>query len=81
MNNIILHAIIRGTAQNYLDPGSGSIIIQLIIGAVLGLGVVVRVFWGKIGGIFTRNNAEEDLTLDPTAVVEDSSPNNSETNE
>lgn len=81
MNNIILHAIIRGTAQNYLDPGSGSIIIQLIIGAVLGLGVVVRVFWGKIKGFITRNNAEEDLTLDPTAVVEDSSPNNSETNE
>ncbi len=81
MNNIIIHAIIRGTAQNYLDPGSGSIIIQLIIGTVLGLGVVVRVFWGKIKGFFTRNKGESDLVLDPTTVVEDPSDNYSERSE
>ena len=81
MNNLIIHAIIRGAAHNYLDPGSGSIIIQLILGAVLGLGVFVRVFWKKIKGFFTRNNRQSETILDPTTVVEEPSPSYSERSE
>ncbi|HBO34397.1 MAG TPA: hypothetical protein DD636_06635 [Anaerolineaceae bacterium] len=81
MNNLIIHAFIRGAAQNYLDPSSGSIIIQLILGAVLGLGVVVRVFWKKIKAFFTRNRIEPDVVLDPTTIVEVPSSNYSERNE
>ncbi|MGV8049467.1 MAG: hypothetical protein AB2L21_03790 [Anaerolineaceae bacterium] len=60
----------------YLDPGSGSILIQIILGAVVGAGVLVRVFWGNIKALFTRKNpadtAELDPTeLDPTVVIED----------
>lgn len=36
----------------YLDPGSGSFLIQLLIAALLGLGVAVRASWGKIKGWF-----------------------------
>jgi len=36
----------------YLDPGSGSFLIQLAIAALLGLGVAVRASWGKIKGWF-----------------------------
>ena len=32
----------------YLDPGSGSILIQLAIAALLGLGVAARASWGTI---------------------------------
>ena len=32
----------------YLDPGSGSILIQVVIAALLGLGVATRLFWGTI---------------------------------
>jgi hypothetical protein len=32
----------------YLDPGSGSFLIQLLIGGVVGLVLVVRTFWGRI---------------------------------
>ena len=32
----------------YLDPGSGSVIIQIIIGALLSIGVTVRLFWSRI---------------------------------
>ena len=36
------------TPPAYLDPGSGSFIIQLAIAALLGLGVAVRASWSKI---------------------------------
>jgi hypothetical protein len=36
----------------YLDPGSGSFLIQLLIAALLGVGIAVRASWGKIKGWF-----------------------------
>ena len=32
----------------YLDPGSGSIIVQAVIGALVGVGISVKVYWYKI---------------------------------
>ena len=32
----------------YIDPGTGSIIIQAIIGAVVGIGIAVKLFWHRI---------------------------------
>ena len=40
------------TPLPYLDPGSGSFLIQLLIAALLGLGVAVRASWSKIKGWF-----------------------------
>ena len=36
----------------YLDPGSGSFLIQLAIAALLGLGIAFRASWTKIKGWF-----------------------------
>lgn len=36
----------------YLDPGSGSFLIQLAIAALLGLGIAIRASWGRIKGWF-----------------------------
>jgi len=38
----------------YLDPGFGSMVLQLILAGVLGAGVIIRVFWKKIKGIFQK---------------------------
>ena len=35
-------------AYAYLDPGSGSILIQALIGALVGVGVAIKVYWEKI---------------------------------
>lgn len=46
----------------YLDPGSGSLLVQLLLAAILGLGVILRTQWAKIKSLFGRNNkAEEDM--------------------
>lgn len=45
----------------YLDPGSGSFLLQLLIAALLGLGVAVRASWGKLKGWFgIKPKPEED---------------------
>jgi predicted transporter len=49
----------------YLDPGSGSILIQILIAALLGAGVFIRSQWTRIKKIFgiksqTENDGEED---------------------
>lgn len=36
----------------YLDPGTGSYIIQIIIGATFGAGYVIKVYFGRIVGFF-----------------------------
>lgn len=46
----------------YLDPGSGSLIIQLAIAAILGVGVLVRSQWSKIKKLFGKNNTNTDDT-------------------
>jgi len=42
----------------YLDPGSGSFIIQLVIAAALGVGVAARMYWTKIKGLFTGKKSQ-----------------------
>jgi len=32
----------------YIDPGSGSIIFQAILGALIGVGIGVKVYWEKL---------------------------------
>jgi hypothetical protein len=45
----------------YLDPGSGSFLVQLLIAALLGLGVALRASWGRIKGWFgVKPKADED---------------------
>jgi hypothetical protein len=44
----------------YLDPGSGSLIIQMIIAAVIGGGLLLRSFWGKLTGKSKKNEDEMD---------------------
>jgi hypothetical protein len=41
-------------ALNYLDPGSGSINVQVLIAGLMAVGSKVKVFWKKIKGIFSR---------------------------
>lgn len=35
-------------AYAYLDPGSGSVVIQMLIGALAGAGIALKIYWYKI---------------------------------
>jgi hypothetical protein len=45
----------------YLDPGSGSFLLQLLIAGLLGLGVAAKVYWNKLKGLFTgKSNVQPE---------------------
>ena len=42
----------------YLDPGSGSFILQLLVAGILGGAVAIRMYWDKIKARFSRKPKE-----------------------
>jgi hypothetical protein len=52
------------TPLPYLDPGSGSFIIQIAIAALLGLGVAIRASWGSIKKLLGMKPKSEDVDTD-----------------
>lgn len=40
----------------YLDPGSGSMLLQLILAAMLGFGILFRSQWSRIKSLFKRKD-------------------------
>ncbi len=44
----------------YLDPGTGSLLIQLLVAALLGAGLFFRSQWGKIKKLFGSSAKEND---------------------
>ena len=47
-------------AYAYLDPGTGSFLFQLIIGAAAAGLFLLKVYWKKVRGLFSRNDEESD---------------------
>ncbi|HEY5730660.1 MAG TPA: hypothetical protein VIS72_11450 [Anaerolineales bacterium] len=41
----------------YLDPGSGSFLVQMLIAAFIGGGIMLRAFWSRL---FGKKNMSED---------------------
>jgi hypothetical protein len=51
---------LSGGLQAYLDPGTGSMAIQLLMGGVVALLATVRLYWDRMKTFFTRKNVEHD---------------------
>jgi hypothetical protein len=59
----LTNALISGFGDKlaYLDPGSGSFLIQLLIAALLGAGIALRASWGKVKKLFgIKPEVDED---------------------
>lgn len=58
----------RSLALAYIDPGTGSFLVQALVAAVAGIAVTSRAYWGKIRAFFgaAPSSAEsaEDEPLD-----------------
>lgn len=44
----------------YIDPGSGSYLVQLIIAAILGIGFFFKNFWYSIKAFFTGKKTDQE---------------------
>ena len=69
----IYHILLSGLGRNttYLDPGTGSLITQLLLAGLLGIGVAFRIYWDKIKGLFNKQDNNDTDISDPTSIEED----------
>ena len=52
---LILTGFLIKDAYAYVDPSSATMFIQVIIGALVGVGITIKVFWYRIKSKLTRN--------------------------
>lgn len=58
---LVLFAILVGLgvlapapAYGYLDPGTGSLIVQVTIAAAVGIATAMKLYWSRIKAVFSR---------------------------
>lgn len=57
--------ILTSSAHAYLDPGTGSIILQVLLGGIAGLALAGKLYWSKLLSLFgIRRKIEEPRILD-----------------
>ena len=45
---VLAIGLVSGNAYAYLDPGSGSMLLQVILGGVAAIGVAMKLYWHRI---------------------------------
>lgn len=51
-------------ASAYLDPGSGSYILQMLVAGLLGGVYAIKLYWAKIVNFFKGSPSSEDNSLE-----------------
>ena len=46
-------------AYGYLDPGTGSLIVQATIAAVVGIATAMKLYWSRIKAVLSRANGAD----------------------
>ena len=44
----------------YIDPGTGSMILQSLIGALVGVGIILKIYWTKIKFAILDRKSKKD---------------------
>jgi hypothetical protein len=50
----MLYLIFPRTTYAYLDPGTGSYIIQIILAALVGVAFTIKIYWTKVKTFFVN---------------------------
>jgi hypothetical protein len=50
-----------GSQLAYVDPGSGSFILQALVATLAGAAVAINAYWSKIKRVFGRGAPEQDV--------------------
>jgi hypothetical protein len=61
---VVALILLPSPALAYIDPGTGSFVIQGIIAAVVGAGIVFKMFWHRIKSALTGKPLDEDDDAD-----------------
>jgi hypothetical protein len=61
---LILVGMSEARVDAYLDPGSGSMLVQLLLGGVAGAAVIFKLGWQRFRGIFGGSAPKDDPKSD-----------------
>jgi hypothetical protein len=63
---VALLLLLANPAHAYIDPTTGSMVLQLVLGGLAGLGIALRVMWRRITAPRRRDQvpSEEDVRRD-----------------
>lgn len=56
----LLSVIVISPAGAYLDPGSGSLVFQVVVGALMAVSLAIRLFWRRIVSLFRRKESRDN---------------------
>lgn len=56
---LLISVLVSADAQAYLDGGTGSMILQLLLGGAIGISAVAKLYWYKIKSFFSRSGSKE----------------------
>lgn len=56
---VLFCLLMSGNAHAYLDPGTGSMILQSVLAAFVVAGSAAGIFWQRIKDTFTRSKKDE----------------------
>lgn len=54
-----------GQAFAYLDPGTGSMLLQLVLGGVAGVLIAARLYWSRLKRLLFPNRASKKTAPSP----------------
>ena len=61
-------------AHAYLDPSTGSVLLQILVAFLAGTALVVRTYWQKISGLLGRGRPKNPPSETETSDSERSKP-------
>jgi hypothetical protein len=66
----MLVGTLTSTSHAYLDPGTGSLILQVLLGGVAGVALAGKLYWQKLMSLFGRQDPEPSIARadDPDQV-------------
>lgn len=57
--------ILPATAHAYLDPATGSILLQVVLGGIAGAGLLIKLYWHRLLRLVGLRRAEADDRGEP----------------
>ena len=57
---LVLWLVLEVPVEAYLDPGSGSMLLQILLGGFAAVGVIAKLYWNRVTSLFTRKDAPRD---------------------
>jgi hypothetical protein len=54
----LVHIMITGEAHAYVDPGTGSYLLQILIAGLLGAAFALKLYWNKLKGFISSSRSD-----------------------